>query len=91
MRRQIANDWDILDPNGSLPRIGQKILVAVAIGEDAKRPVFDRIWETSFLPEYDHEDIRMIVQLWLRHEQKQYDEKITVYWQPAPPPMRAFA
>ncbi|RGC58437.1 hypothetical protein DXA92_07900 [Agathobaculum butyriciproducens] len=90
MRRQIANDWDILDPNGSLPRIGQKILVAVAIGEDAKQPVFDRIWETKFLPEFEQEDIRMIVQLWLRHEQKQYDEKITVYWQPAPPSMCAF-
>lgn len=60
-QKSLANDWDILDPNGSLPKIGQKILVAVAIGEDAKRPVFDRIWETKFLPEFEQEDIRMIV------------------------------
>ena len=90
MAKSIANDWDILDPNGSLPKIGQKILVAVAIGEDAKRPVFDRIWETKFLPEFEQEDIRMIVQLWLRHQQRQYNEKITVYWQPAPPSLRLF-
>lgn len=88
MAKNIANDWDILDPNGKLPEIGERIYVAIAIGENAKRPIFDRVWETSFLPEMEQDDINIMVQLWLRHQQRQYEQKIKVFWQPAPPPFR---